>query len=158
MKILRHLVSFVLPVTVVIIVPITIEDDFQLTFLWSTILGSSFICFGLIIMILTIRMFILIGKGTLAPWDPTRKLVTCSLYGHVRNPMILGVFIILVGEAVLFTSLSITVWAIAFVIINTVYFIFSEEPGLEQRFGSEYIEYKSNVPRWIPRMKPWHPR
>lgn len=157
MKILRHLVSFILPVTVLIIVPISIEDDFRLTWLWSTIFDSIFICFGLLVFILTIQMFIIKGKGTLAPWDPTRKLVTGSLYGYVRNPMILGVFTMLVGEAVLFTSLSITIWAIVFFIINTMYFIFSEEPGLEERFGTEYIEYKKNVPRWIPRMKPWHP-
>ncbi len=71
--------------------------------------------------------------------------------------MILGVFTVLVGEAIIFTSLSIGIWAIAFFIINTVYFIISEEPGLVQRFGTEYTEYKKNVPRWIPRMKPWLP-
>lgn len=157
MKILRHLASFILPATVLIFVPVFIEDDFRLMWCWSTILGGILMCTGLLIIILTIRMFILIGKGTLAPWDPTRKLVTGSLYGYVRNPMILGVFTMLVGEGVLFTSVNITVWAIAFFIINTIYFIFSEEPGLKKRFGNEYDEYKKNVPRWIPRMKPWHP-
>jgi protein-S-isoprenylcysteine O-methyltransferase Ste14 len=48
-------------------------------------------------------------------------------------------------------------WAILVFIINTVYFIFSEEPGLQKRFGEEYVEYKKNVPRWIPRLKPWKP-
>ena len=36
--------------------------------------------------------------------------------------------------------------------------ITSEEPGLEKRFGAEYVEYKRNVPRWIPRLKPWRPQ
>ncbi len=46
-----------------------------------------------------VRMFILIGQGTIMPWDPTRKLITGSLYGRVRNPMILSVIIIVAGEA-----------------------------------------------------------
>lgn len=91
------------------------------------------------------------------PWDPTRNLITGSLYGHVRNPMILSLMIILVGEAILFVSYGITLWALLNLVINNVYFIFSEEPGLSKRFGEEYVEYKRNVPRWIPRLKPWQP-
>ncbi len=157
MKIVRHLVSFILPVTVLIIIPWFIEDDYHLEGLRSIIPGIIFICVGILVIIKTIQVFIMIGKGTLAPWDPTRNIVTVSLYGYVRNPMILGVFIVLIGESITFTSLSIAVWTIAFFIINTVYFIVSEEPGLEKRFGKEYIEYKNNVPRWIPRLKPWIP-
>jgi len=71
--------------------------------------------------------------------------------------MILGVLFVLCGESILFTSSSIGIWAVLFFIINTVYFIFSEEPGLEKRFGMEYVEYKMHVPRWIPRIKPWYP-
>lgn len=157
MKILRHLLSFILPITVLIIVPVSIENDFHITGLWSIIPGISFISVGMLVIIKTILMFIKIGKGTLAPWDPTRNIVTVGLYGYVRNPMILGVFTVLIGESLLFASLSIAAWSIIFFIVNTVYFIFSEEPGLEKRFGKEYSEYKQNVPRWIPRIKPWHP-
>jgi protein-S-isoprenylcysteine O-methyltransferase Ste14 len=147
-----------MPFTVLVIVPVVIEGDFETGSIWTTIPGSIFILLGLLIIVLTIRMFIMIGKGTLAPWDPTRRLVTGSLYAYVRNPMILGVFTVLVGEAILFTSAGIALWAITFFIINTVYFILSEEPGLAKRFGDEYLEYKRNVPRWIPRIRPWHPR
>jgi protein-S-isoprenylcysteine O-methyltransferase Ste14 len=155
--ILRHLFSFILPVTVLIVIPYLIERNLAVRWHWATIPGGVFIFLGLGIMILTIRMFARIGKGTLAPWDPTRKLVTGSLYGYVRNPMILGVFTVLLGEVMLFLSSEIAVWAFLFFVINTLYFILSEEPGLEKRFGKEYLEYKQNVPRWIPRMKPWRP-
>ncbi len=157
MKMLRHLFSFILPLTVLVIVPIFIEDDFHLSGLWSAITGIIIMCAGMLIIIKTIHMFIRIGRGTLAPWDPTRNLITGSLYGYVRNPMILGVLTVLIGESILFTSLSIAVWSILFFIINTVYFIFSEEPGLEKKFGKEYYEYKKNVPLWVPRIKPWRP-
>ena len=91
------------------------------------------------------------------PWDPTRKLVVAGAYRYVRNPIILSVIILLAGEALFFGSYGIAVLAILFFVINSLYFIFSEEPGLEKRFGEAYREYKKNVPRWIPRWKPWDP-
>jgi protein-S-isoprenylcysteine O-methyltransferase Ste14 len=120
-----------------------------------SVVGVVICAAGLVLFIATIRMFILIGNGTIMPWDPTRKLITVSLYSHVRNPMILSLIIILVGEALLFASYGIALLATLNFVINTIYFNFSEEPGLEKKFGEEYIEYKKNVPRWIPRLKPW---
>ncbi|HAE43711.1 MAG TPA: isoprenylcysteine carboxylmethyltransferase family protein [Clostridiales bacterium] len=157
MKVIRHLFSMILPIFALIVIPLLIENDFTLQSIWTSVFGFVFIGSGFTVLALTIRMFVLIGEGTLAPWDPTRKLVTCSLYGHVRNPMILGVLITLLGEAMLFTSFRIGAWAALFFIINTLYFICSEEPGLERRFGAEYVEYKQNVPRWIPRLEAWSP-
>lgn len=155
--VLKQIFSFILPVTALILVPWSIEDRFTIHIDAVTITGFAFMLTGLTIMFLTIRMFIRIGRGTLAPWSPTRKLVTRSLYSHVRNPMILGVNTVLVGETIVFRSMNIGIWAASFFIINTVYFILSEEPGLKKRFGEEYEEYKRNVPRWIPRWKPWKP-
>lgn len=154
---LKNLFSFILPITVLIIVPYFIEPDKRVTVDVVSALGGLFMLAGLTLMFLTIRMFIRIGKGTLAPWHPTRKLVIKSLYAHMRNPMILGVNIILIGEAITFRSWNILIWGACFFILNTVYFILSEEPGLQKRFGEEYEEYKRNVPRWIPRIRPWKP-
>ena len=61
----------------------------------------------------------------------------------------------LAAEALLFGSWYIAGWMVAFVVLNTAYFIRSEEPALEDRFGEGYRLYKANVPRWIPRWKPW---
>jgi protein-S-isoprenylcysteine O-methyltransferase Ste14 len=71
--------------------------------------------------------------------------------------MILSVILVVLGEAFLFASIWIGAMAVFFYLLNTVYFVFSEEPGLEKRFGEEYLEYKRNVPRWIPRLRPWKP-
>jgi protein-S-isoprenylcysteine O-methyltransferase Ste14 len=120
--------------------------------------GLFLIFMGLFIMSLTISSFIKIGKGTLAPWSPTKKLVIVGLYGHVRNPMILGVLIVLIGESILFLSVNIFAWVVIFFLINNIYFRLHEEPNLEERFGDEYREYKKNVPRWIPRQKPYRPK
>ncbi len=160
-----QLLSFVLPVTVLIIIPAGIlwgTGDYLIDWcpcsVWDIIIaagGVVLMACGLFLLSWTIRLFITIGKGTLAPWSPTQKLVAIGPYRHVRNPMISGVLITLLGETLVFYSLGLLILFLAFFIINHVYFIFSEEPGLVKRFGDSYIEYKKNVPRWIPRLKPW---
>jgi protein-S-isoprenylcysteine O-methyltransferase Ste14 len=102
-----------------------------------------------------VALFGRVGRGTLAPWDPTRRLVAVGPYRHVRNPMISGVAMMLAGEALLWRSGLLALWACAFVLINHAYFRLSEEPGLERRFGDGYRAYRANVPRWIPRLRPW---
>jgi len=118
--------------------------------------GLGLILAGLILIVKTIALFMTAGRGTLAPWDPTQKLVVRGVYRHVRNPMISGVFAVLLGEAVLLGSRPLFRWFLLFVLINAVYIPLSEEPGLRRRFGADYERYTKNVPRWIPRLRPWN--
>jgi len=156
-NLVKQLVSFILPITVVVVVPLWIEGDRVIHRGLHLLFGLPLITAGLTIMALTISSFIRMGKGTLAPWSPTKKLVIRGLYRYVRNPMILGVFTVLLGEALSLWSKNILIWAVCFFFINTIYFITSEEPGLEQRFGDEYREYKKHVSRWMPRITPYSP-
>ena len=110
---------------------------------------------GIFLLAVTIRLFIVIGRGTLAPWKPAQKLVVKGPYRYARNPMISGVSLILAGEAILFRSYNLLAWLIVFLLINHIYFVLVEEPGLAKRFGEEYEIYKQNVPRWLPRLTPW---
>ena len=112
-------------------------------------LGLLIVLAGLALLIWTISLFIRVGRGTLAPWNPTRRLVIVGPYAHLRNPMISGVASVIVGEAMIFASPRVALWAVVFVFINHVYFVFSEEPGLVKRFGPEYERYKRQVPRWL---------
>jgi len=155
--IIKNIISFILPGIVLIIVPFYIEPDISIKQILALVTGLFLMCIGLFIMTLTISLFIRIGKGTLAPWSPTKKLVIKGIYGHVRNPMISGVLIVLTGESIAILSVNIFIWALIFFIINNLYFVIYEEPNLEKRFGHEYKEYKKNVPRWIPRLKPFVP-
>jgi len=126
---------------------------------WNAVpvlLGLFFFFAGLVLMVQTISLFITIGKGTLAPWDATQKLVVRGPYRYVRNPMICGVFAVLLGEATLLGFVPLLGWFLFAVLLNMVYIPLSEEPGLLMRFGKEYIIYKQHVPRWIPRIKPWN--
>jgi protein-S-isoprenylcysteine O-methyltransferase Ste14 len=121
------------------------------------LLGTPLICAGLALMHRTITLFAREGDGTLAPWDPTRRLVVRGPYRFVRNPMIVGVLAVILGEAALFGSRVILVWGLAFFAVNAVWFPVVEEPGLVRRFGEAYETYRRNVPRWVPRRTPWTP-
>ena len=112
---------------------------------------------GLGLAVWTVRLFLTRGRGTPAPWDPPLDLVVEGPYAHVRNPMISSVLMILAAEALLFQSLPIGLWLLAFWVGNMIYFPLVEEAGLERRFGEPYRAYKANVPRWIPRLQPWRP-
>jgi protein-S-isoprenylcysteine O-methyltransferase Ste14 len=128
------------------------------SFPWNIVLpvsGSVCVFLGLVLMVWTNRLFTTIGNGTLAPWNPPQKLVVRGVYQHVRNPMIVGVFCILLGEALFFGSLWLLGWFGFAVLVNMIYIPLSEEPGLAKRFGDDYLLYKKNVPRWIPRWTTW---
>jgi protein-S-isoprenylcysteine O-methyltransferase Ste14 len=118
---------------------------------WRAVLGGALIAAGLAMWVWTVRLLARIGRGTLAPWDPTTHLVVEGPYRHVRNPMITAVLCVLLGEALLFGSLAILWFALGFFVVNWVWFVLVEEPGLERRFGDEYRAYVAAVPRWLPR-------
>jgi protein-S-isoprenylcysteine O-methyltransferase Ste14 len=121
----------------------------------SPVVGFALIAAGLALWVWTVRLFASIGEGTLAPWDPTRHLVVDGPYRHVRNPMITGVLLVLLGEAALLGAPGLLLWAAIFVAVNHVFFFLHEEPTLERRFGEEYRDYKRHVPRWLPRRTPY---
>ena len=104
---------------------------------------------GLAILFYCITMFAIKGKGTLSPVDPTKKLVVSGLYRYSRNPMYIGVMLILIGESAFFASTSLWIYtAIIFTAFN-LFIIVHEEPRLENDFGTEYQEYLKSVRRWL---------
>ncbi|NQV19902.1 MAG: isoprenylcysteine carboxylmethyltransferase family protein [Rhodospirillales bacterium] len=119
--------------------------------------AAFFAAVGLNLMAATIRLFVRQGQGTLAPWDPTQKLVIEGPYRYVRNPMISGVLCVLAAESLFFQSWPVAGWLAVFFLLNNIYFPLHEEKGLEARFGDDYRLYKKNVPRWVPRLRPWSP-
>ena len=121
------------------------------------VLGVVLVAAGLSLVVRTIALLARIGRGTLAPWDPPTNLVVAGPYRYVRNPMITGVALVMLGEAAIFGSLPLLAWAALFLAGNAVWFPRVEEPALARRFGEPYRTYARNVPRWIPRRRPWEP-
>jgi protein-S-isoprenylcysteine O-methyltransferase Ste14 len=150
----RHLLAIaLLPGTVTVLVPALLVDGPDVGGV-TLALGIVLISGGFALWLWTVLLFARIGRGTLAPWDPTQRLVAQGPYRHVRNPMITAVLFVLLGEAALFRSTALLIWAAVFFAVNHAYFVLVEEPGLVRRFGAEYEEYRRAVPRWLPRATP----
>jgi len=108
---------------------------------------------GVIILLWCFWDFLVKGRGTPAPIDPPKELVVSGLYNYVRNPMYVGVLLVIIGHFLWFGYWNLLIYAgvvfIAFHSFVTLY----EEPNLKQRFGAGYEDYLTKVPRWIPRFK-----
>jgi protein-S-isoprenylcysteine O-methyltransferase Ste14 len=114
--------------------------------------GALLIALGVAIYLHTAFWgFALHGRGSPAPIAPTKKLVVEGLHRYVRNPMYLGVLGVVLGQAVLFQSRSIALYAVFFWLAAHLFGLFYEEPTLHQQFGSDYDDYRRRVPRWLPK-------
>ena len=104
---------------------------------------------GILIMTHCIIRFATHGQGTLSPADPTKRLVISGLYHYSRNPMYVGVMLILVGEALFCQSLSLWVYSAVIFTAFQLFIVFWEEPRLKNDFGEEYVDYCRKVRRWV---------
>jgi protein-S-isoprenylcysteine O-methyltransferase Ste14 len=120
--------------------------------------GLPLVAVGAGVLLVCIVDFARKGRGTLAPVDPPRKLVASGPYRHVRNPMYVGAVGLLVGQAMLFESKSVLLYAGFFWLVTHLFVLVYEEPHLKHVFGAGYEEYRAAVPRWLPRLRPWSPR
>ena len=163
----RHLLAILLlPFMVVIVIPRWLRQAWRISdtqwppgsslAVLGEIAGAVIFLAGFALFAWCVSLFARIGKGTLAPWDPTQNLVVRGPYRHVRNPMITAVVVMLIGHALFHGSRVLAIWTATFVLLNFAFFIVFEEPDLERRFGEDYRRYKTAVPRWIPRRTPWN--
>ena len=153
---LRSLVyTIIIPGTVTVLIPYLILSGRgeRIAQPWGVlqVLGLVGMAVGATILLRCIWEFMATGRGTLAPIDPPKELVVRGLYRYVRNPMYLGAFILLLGEAAFFESFPVLLYAVAwFMTINLIVLLY-EEPVLRRRFGDSYERYAAAVHRWVPR-------
>ncbi len=94
--------------------------------------------------------FVIAGHGLPAPVDHPKKLVIRGLYQYVRNPMYVGVLLVLIGEVLLLRSIVLIWYTLAWLAIIHVNILVYEERYLQFRFGESYTAYRKKVRRWIP--------
>lgn len=163
-NLLRHLLAIAaLPAMVTIVIPLWLARRNGTALALPTTgvqvvvqsVGAYLVVVGVFLFAWSLRRFAGDGDGTLAPWDPPRRLVVHGPYRYVRNPMISGVVFILFGEGLILRSPPHLTWAMIFLVSNAIYIPLFEEPGLRTRFGESYREYCRHVPRLIPRLHAW---
>ena len=152
---LRNLAMIVLfPGTVAIYIPYTLLEPVS----WPSVgdwtlfhfLGAIAVLLGIGILLSCVWSFARIGRGTLAPFDETRTLVVAGLYRYVRNPMYIGVVIILLGEAMFFWSRPLIAYTLIMFGLFNLLIIGYEEHRLRHKYGDEYRQYCASVGRWLP--------
>ena len=154
---LRALLFFVVaPGTVLGFVPYRIlrrERPFDVAVDPATALrwlvGALLVSTGLAGLVWCFALFVRRGRGTPAPYDPPRALVTAGPYAVSRNPMYVCLWLVLAGEVAATGSGSLAAWALAVVAANVLFVRLYEEPTLARLFGREYEAYRARVPRWL---------
>jgi len=121
----------------------------------TRILGGILIIVGVPGLVDSFARFALEGLGTPAPIAPTQELVVTGLYRHVRNPIYIAVVAVIFGQALLFGNWRLLWYGALLRLFFHVFVVMYEEPTLKQTFGTEYESFRTNVPRWIPRLTPW---
>ncbi|MBW2641992.1 MAG: isoprenylcysteine carboxylmethyltransferase family protein, partial [Deltaproteobacteria bacterium] len=107
---------------------------------------------GACVSLWCVKDFVVRGRGTPAPFDPPTRLVLLGPYRYVRNPMYVGLFLVLIGETMLYASLFVLLYSLFLVAAAHIFVVFYEEPTLRRKFGESYEKYLRSVPRWLPRI------
>jgi protein-S-isoprenylcysteine O-methyltransferase Ste14 len=124
--------------------------------MWQIVIGIVLIVAGLIPPVHAFAQFVKAG-GTPMPVAPTERLVVTGFNRFVRNPMYAGLITAIVGQALLFGSWWLLLYAAAFWVITASFVRWYEEPTLVREYDGEYEEYRRNVHAWLPRWSPWTP-
>jgi protein-S-isoprenylcysteine O-methyltransferase Ste14 len=150
----RNLAFVVLvPGTLAVFIPLALLAPGALRLAGMRWTGLALSGIGAFIALRCIGAFWITGGGTPAPVDPPKVLVSHGPYRYVRNPMYIGVLLIIAGEAVLCMSAAIGIYLLCVAICFQVFVILYEEPVLRRLFGKEYEAYLLTTPRWIPRIR-----
>ena len=146
------LFAILLPGTVTVFVPSLIIFKGSAGILWNSwhMLALLPLILGASVVVRCIWDFAVSGRGTLAPVDPPKHLVIRGLYRYVRNPMYVGVMLVILAEACLFSSHVLLFYAVGCFITVHTFVLFYEEPTLRRQFGDSYTSYCQTVNRWLP--------
>ena len=118
---------------------------------WIEGLSILLAAIGLAMVIWVAAAFVWRGKGTAVPFLPPQEFVAVGLFRFVRNPMYVGLLLVILSEALYFRSVWLLLYAGIVWLAAHTYVVLIEEPRLARRFGAAYEGYLKTTPRWIPR-------
>jgi len=88
-------------------------------------------------------------KTPAEPWKPTRALARDGIYRFTRNPMYLGMALVLLAAGLALRSIGVLAMLPLVVMVIDRFVIAREERYLQQLFGSDYADYRQQVRRWL---------
>lgn len=113
-------------------------------------IGGLLMASGFAIALSALRLFRQAGT-TSTPLEPEKasSLVTDGIYRYTRNPMYVGLSLLVIGVGVGLGTLALIVVLPLFLRVITVRQILPEEAAMEHLFGQDYLDYKARVRRWL---------
>ncbi len=116
----------------------------------NNLISLFLLIFGLGVFILAVRAFSR-QKTTVNPLEPRQasSLVVSGIFKFSRNPMYLGMFIVLLSISFKFNLVGGIVISLFFYLFITKFQIVPEEEAMNELFGDEFIEYSNKTRRWI---------
>lgn len=148
------LFTIVVPGTVAVYVPLWIARyDRGATPVLAWAVATPLFALGVAVYLWCVWCFATVGRGTPAPIDAPRRLVVVGPYRHVRNPMYLGVLLVVVGWTTLFRSIGLAAYAALVALAFHLFVVIYEEPKLNRSLGTDYGDYRRLVWRWLPRLR-----
>ena len=151
---LRALVfTVVVPGTVTVLIPSWIlGPERQFPQLWSltSLVGLVLFTIGAAVYFRCLWEFAARGRGIPLPIDHPKQLVVSGLYRYVRNPMYVGVLMVLLGEVMIFRSRDLLIYTALWFVFVHLNVVIWEERLLRHKFGDSYTRYRDSVRRWIP--------
>lgn len=116
---------------------------------WGTrfLLGAELMAAGAALGIAALRMFRAAGTHV-EPWKPSTAIVTTGIYVWLRNPMYVGLILLVAGLAILVASDWMLVMAVVLALVLHFGVVLREERYLEAKFGDAYRRYRASVPRY----------
>jgi len=118
-------------------------------------IGGLLLVLAIVVLVRAFARFVMEGRGTPAPIAPPERLVVGGEYRFVRNPMYVALIMAVLGQAMIFGSLGLLLYALAMWAITAAFVRWYEEPVLLKRYGDEYERYRQAVRAWVPRLHPW---
>jgi len=142
-------VLYLIPHFLMRIVNIKSQEGFGLPVV--KIVGIILMWSGTALAIWCMILMLIFGRATPLVTSAPKKIIARNIYGHVRNPMMWSLIIIVLGEVLTYGQPILLVWLIAMSRIIYLIVVNYEEPQLEYRFGESWKEYCQLVPPWFPR-------
>ncbi|HTV76615.1 MAG TPA: methyltransferase [Steroidobacteraceae bacterium] len=139
---------FAVPGLVALALPLAIARGIR-TSLHPGIPAIAALILGLLLLLWCVREFYVSGQGTLAPWWPPQHLVMTGPYHYCRNPMYIGVSLMLVGWALLYRCLPLLLYAGSVAAAFHLRVVLAEEPAASRIFGEAWQHYARTTPRWV---------
>lgn len=142
--------SVIVPGIVAVLIPILIAGEKVTENIFFILPGLLLLACGSIVYSWCVWDFVSFGKGTPAPIAAPKHLVVRGLYHYSRNPMYVGVLLVISGWALIYSRPAIFIYGLFVIICFQMIIVLYEEPRLHHIFGRDFKKYRAKVNRWLP--------